>query len=85
MIYKDDELTDWSQLGEVPQHVGEYNASASGMKELLRWWDGKNWSDWYADSAHEDNKVFYRGCKCAEPKSLIRFRGLKVKPKGFKS
>lgn len=81
MIYKDDELTDWSQLGEVPQHVGEYNVSMYKIENLLRWWNGLYWSVPYLSNMPLEDILARRNNPAKDRKqSDIYFRGLKVKP-----
>jgi len=45
-----------------PPHVGWWPASFSKRTDRLRWWNGRNWSEWVSS---EDNQLAagYFGCR----------------------
>lgn len=71
-------LTPWFTPGMKPARVGEYNASMTKARDILRWWNGRAWSQPYTEGDTEAIKARKR--KTASFNQGHHWRGLAANP-----
>ena len=83
MKIKESDLTPWFPAGVKPAYVGEYSVKDPHGAICLGWWSGKWWSWGYFEDTDITFKSLFLG-SASNKQNKFQFRGLKVKPKGFK-
>lgn len=72
-------LTRWFPRHIKPAYVGEYNASICRDTDIMRWWNGSNWSNAYLANTSDEIKKHMRSQKSVV--SRLEWRGLANKPR----